>query len=48
MINKALLKQNILDNRREIESYNIVHRNLVNKEQSSPTMKKRPLKMNME
>ena len=29
MINKALLKQILLDNRREIESYNIVHRDIV-------------------
>ena len=29
MINKALLKQILLDNRKEIESYNIVHRDIV-------------------
>ena len=29
MINKVLLKQILLDNRREIESYNIVHRDIV-------------------
>lgn len=29
MINKALLKQILLDNQREIESYNIVHRDIV-------------------
>ena len=29
MINKVLLKQIFLDNRREIESYNIVHRDIV-------------------
>ena len=29
MISKALLKQILLDNRREIESYNIVHRDIV-------------------
>ena len=29
MINKALLKQILLDNRREIESYKIVHRDIV-------------------
>lgn len=28
MVNKALLKQILLDNRREIESYNIVHRDI--------------------
>ena len=29
MISKASLKQILLDNRREIESYNIVHRYIV-------------------